>query len=83
MGEYMKDKKLTSRIRKVKGQVEAIEKMVEKKRGCLEILQQIKAARSALAKVATVLLSKESCCYEKERKPEQFEKIVEELVKNL
>lgn len=36
------------RLRRVKGQVEAVERMITEGRYCVDILQQIKAARSAL-----------------------------------
>lgn len=79
----MQNSKLLARIRKIKGQIKGIEKMVEEKRGCLEIVQQIRAVRAALAKVGGILLSQESCQGEKKKKPRDFEKIIEELVKNL
>lgn len=37
-----------TRLRRIRGQVEGIEKMIQDKRYCMDILQQIKAARSAL-----------------------------------
>ena len=36
------------RIRRIRGQVEAVERMVEEGRYCVDILQQVKAARAAL-----------------------------------
>ena len=79
----LKIKDLELRIKKIKGQVNGIEKMIREKRGCLEVVQQISAARSALAKVASLILTQESCRCEKNKKPQEFAKIVEELVKNL
>ncbi len=37
-----------SRLRRVKGQVEGIEKMISERRYCPEIITQIRAARAAL-----------------------------------
>lgn len=36
------------RLKRIRGQLEGIERMIEDKRYCIEILQQIKAARSAM-----------------------------------
>ncbi|MEC5319444.1 metal/formaldehyde-sensitive transcriptional repressor [Brenneria populi subsp. brevivirga] len=41
-------KKLLARIRKIKGQTEAIEKLLENETPCLNILQQIAAVRGAV-----------------------------------
>jgi len=80
---YMAHKKIITRIKKVKGQVSGIEKMIQEDKDCLEIIQQIKAARAALAKIGGLILSWHSCQIEKKRKPEEFKKIVDELVKSL
>lgn len=48
--------KLLARLRRVHGQVGGILKMVEDERYCVDILIQIAAARSALNKVAQLLL---------------------------
>lgn len=79
----MADKQIITRIRKVKGQISGIEKMVNEDKDCLEIIQQIKAARAALAKIGGLILSWHSCQIEKERSPQEFKKIVDELVKSL
>lgn len=40
--------KLLSRVRRIRGQVEALERALEAERGCAEILQQIAAVRGAV-----------------------------------
>lgn len=40
--------KLLSRVRRIRGQVEALERALEAERGCAEVLQQIAAARGAI-----------------------------------
>ena len=67
---------LELRIRKIKGQVAGIEKMIGEKRSCLEVVQQISAVKAALGKVAGVILTQESCQCEKMKKPKEFAKIV-------
>ncbi|HEX4596367.1 MAG TPA: metal/formaldehyde-sensitive transcriptional repressor [Burkholderiaceae bacterium] len=40
--------KLLSRVRRIRGQVEALERALEAERGCAEVLHQIAAARGAM-----------------------------------
>lgn len=47
---------LTKRLKKIGGQVNGIEKMVNDSRYCVDILQQIMAARSALNQVGLIIL---------------------------
>ncbi len=41
-------KKLTSRIRRIRGQLEAVERAIEEEKGCFEVLQTVAAARGAM-----------------------------------
>jgi len=50
-------KKLTTRMNRVAGQVNGINKMIEEKRYCVDILVQIAAVRSALDAVGVQLLT--------------------------
>jgi len=45
-----------SRINKIEGQVRGVKKMIEEEKYCLNILTQIKAARSALKSLELVVL---------------------------
>jgi DNA-binding FrmR family transcriptional regulator len=47
---------LLRRLRRVEGQVRGIERMIEEERYCVEILDQIAAARTALEQVGLRLL---------------------------
>jgi DNA-binding FrmR family transcriptional regulator len=40
--------KLLSRVRRIRGQVEGLERALESERGCAEVLQQIAAVRGAV-----------------------------------
>jgi DNA-binding FrmR family transcriptional regulator len=40
--------KLLSRVRRIRGQVEALERALEGEKGCAEVLNQIAAARGAM-----------------------------------
>ena len=56
-------KKLKSRVNRIAGQVSGIGRMVEEERYCVDILNQISAARSALDALGIELLTShlESC----------------------
>jgi DNA-binding FrmR family transcriptional regulator len=54
---YIEDKDdLTKRLRRIAGQVNGVERMVEDERYCIDILTQISAIRSALDRVAIAVL---------------------------
>lgn len=48
--------KLISRIRRIRGQVEAVEKALAEERGCYEVLQTVTAARGALNALVAELI---------------------------
>lgn len=52
------DKKLATRVRRIAGQVGGIERMLEEKRYCVDILNQIAAVRSALDVLGVELLTR-------------------------
>ncbi|MEK0307298.1 metal-sensitive transcriptional regulator [Bifidobacterium favimelis] len=57
MAGYTGDKKRTiTRLRRVEGQVRAIEQMVESDAYCIDVLTQIAASTNALKSVALTLL---------------------------
>lgn len=55
--------KLVTRVRRIAGQVAGVERMLEEKRYCVDILNQIAAVRSALDALGVELLTRhlESC----------------------
>ena len=56
----MEMEKLSRRLRRIKGQVEGIEKMIDDHRYCVEVLQQIGAVRAALYQVGLLMLESHS-----------------------
>lgn len=48
--------KLLRRVRRIRGQVEALERALEAEKGCAEILQQIAAARGAMNGLMTEVI---------------------------
>lgn len=63
------------RVRRIKGQVEAIERMIGEGRYCVEILTQIKAARSALQALESNILKThlEGCVKQALEAPNSFD----------
>ncbi|MBI2377490.1 MAG: metal-sensitive transcriptional regulator [Deltaproteobacteria bacterium] len=47
---------LLSRLRRAKGQLEGVERMIEEDRYCIDVLFQLAAVRAALGKVAARML---------------------------
>ncbi len=47
-----------SRLKKIKGQIDGIEKMIHERRYCVDILTQLKASSSALRSVEGVILKR-------------------------
>lgn len=56
----MEMEKLSRRLRRIKGQVEGIEKTIDDHRYCVEVLQQIGAVRAALYQVGLLMLESHS-----------------------
>jgi DNA-binding FrmR family transcriptional regulator len=57
MGHTVRDKtKLLARVRRIRGQVEALERALEAEKGCSEVLQQIAAVRGAMNGLMTEVL---------------------------
>ena len=48
--------KLANRLRRISGQVSAVERMIEDDEYCIDILMQIAAANGALGKVGQIIL---------------------------
>jgi DNA-binding FrmR family transcriptional regulator len=52
--EYNKD--LGMRLKKVEGQIRGVEKMLEESRNCVEIIQQLQAAQSAISSTNQLII---------------------------
>jgi len=72
---------IKKRLRKTGGQISGIEKMVDEGRYCVDVLQQISAARAALNKVALMILeSHTKSCVVTAIQENRTEDTVEELI---
>lgn len=77
---------IKTRLRKISGQIKGIEKMVDEKRYCVDVLQQVMAARSALNQVALIMLEShtKSCvvtAIQENRTEESVKELVDVLAK--
>ena len=57
MADYPKHDQLLPRLRRIEGQVRGIRRMVESGRYCIDIVQQLTAARRALEEVALKVMT--------------------------
>ncbi|SDF05257.1 metal-sensitive transcriptional regulator [Sporomusa acidovorans] len=72
---------IKKRLRRTGGQISGIEKMVEEGRYCVDILQQIMAARAALNQVALIIIeSHTKSCVVNAIKENRTEEAVDELM---
>ena len=59
----MKDPKPTiNRLRRIEGQVRGVAQMLEDDRYCIDVLHQVQAVKSALAKVESQILKDHAAC---------------------
>ena len=67
------------RLRKIEGQVQGIQRMLEQQRYCIDVLQQIAAARRALDEVALQIMRGHinSCVSDAIRSADGEEKVAE------
>lgn len=78
----MKDP-VISRLNRIEGQVVAITEMYKKGKSCSQIIQQVQAVRSAMAKVSGILLTKEAKLCAKDGDIGGLQKVVERTFKTL
>jgi DNA-binding FrmR family transcriptional regulator len=73
---------LLIRLRKIKGQISGLEKMIERDTSCSDILMQISAVRAAVGKVGMIIMQNYMRdCFTCE-KSEIFEDRIKELIKS-
>jgi DNA-binding FrmR family transcriptional regulator len=75
------DSSYSDRINRIRGQVNGIAKMIEDDRACMDIVQQVVAARSALTRLGTEILKEEAIGCTKRDDKESLNLIIEKLFK--
>ena len=72
---------IKKRLRRTSGQINGIEKMIDESRYCVEVLQQIMAARAALNQVALIKIeSHTKSCVVNAIKEDRTEEAIDELM---
>ncbi len=84
MTRYPKHNDLLPRLRRIEGQIRGITRMVEERRYCIDIIQQLTAARKALDQVSLKIMNGHinSCVSEAIRRQDGAKKI-EELMRTI
>ena len=84
MAAYPKHDTLLPRLRRIEGQVRGISRMVAERRYCIDIIQQLTAARKALDQVSLKVMSEHinGCVSEAIRRLDG-EKKINELVQTI
>ena len=79
MPTYPKHDKLVPRLRRIEGQVRGISRMVQERRYCIDVIQQLTAARRALDQVSIQVMGGHinTCVSEAIRRREGKQKIGE------
>ncbi|QDR81530.1 metal-sensitive transcriptional regulator [Sporomusa termitida] len=72
---------IKKRLRRISGQINGIEKMIDESRYCVEVLQQIMAARAALNQVALIMIeSHTKSCVVNAIREDRTEEAIDELM---
>lgn len=66
-------------LKRIRGQLDGIISMMDQDRSCVEIVQQVVAARSSLGRVARDLLSGEAGRCSRESRTEDLDAILKEV----
>lgn len=85
MASYCADKKnLLTRLKKIEGQVQGIQRMLQEDKYCVDVLIQIAAVRAALDKVGIILFENHTRnCLVKALEEGRQDEMVDELIKVL
>ncbi|MBI3316074.1 MAG: metal-sensitive transcriptional regulator [Candidatus Omnitrophica bacterium] len=80
LNEQSKKEALT-RLKKIEGQIRGLERMVDDKRYCIDILDQVSAVRRALDSVSMLLMKNHvNTCVTHAIKADKGKKFVDELI---
>ncbi len=84
MDRYPKHTSIVPRLRRIEGQVRGIARMVDEGRYCIDIIQQLTAARSALDQVALKVMSGHiNGCVSKAIRQQDGAKKIDELMQTI
>lgn len=72
---------ILTQLNRIQGQIVGIIKMYSDERACTDVVHQMLAVRSSLGKVTREILTNEATRCSKERKMEDFDQILKELLR--
>lgn len=72
---------LVKQLKRINGQISGVIKMYSDERACVDIVHQIVAVRAGLGRVARELLTSEASRCSKERKVEELNAVLKELLR--
>jgi len=74
-------KEALMRLKKIEGQIRGVEKMVDEKRYCIDILNQVAAVRRALDAVSMILMKRHvETCVSSAIKADKGGRVIDELI---
>ncbi|PIU58438.1 MAG: transcriptional regulator [Deltaproteobacteria bacterium CG07_land_8_20_14_0_80_38_7] len=77
-------KNLRPRVKRVLGQIEGVSKMIEDERYCIDIINQVNAARRALEQVALIIMKQHmNTCLTEAIKSKKGQEKIDELVNSI
>ena len=77
-------KNLRPRVKRVLGQIEGVSKMIEDERYCIDIINQVNAARRALEQVALIIMKQHmNTCLREAIKSKKGQEKIDELVNSI
>lgn len=74
-------KKIIHQLNRLEGQIKALKKMYKNDRECIEIVQQVTAAKSALNRAANLILEEETCQFIEQGEKEKVLPIIKNIFK--
>ena len=78
-----KQDKVEQSLARIEGQVRGISKMYGEGKPCLDVVQQVAAAREAFGRIGRELLKDEATlCMTSEKEKQKFDKILKQLFKS-
>ncbi len=79
------DAKIINRMKRVEGQIRGLQRMMEQKKDCREVVAQMSAARNAIDRTAALIVSQnlERCIREEQEKGGNTDELIQEAVQLL
>lgn len=76
------DTKVINRMKRIEGQIRGIQKMMEQKKDCREVVAQMSAARNAIDRTAALVVSQNlvRCIHEEQKNGGNADELIKEAV---